>query len=141
MNPSPSQHWRGLTQVRAKSVRMRPYTSPVYCTLYILRAKGKKLPADVVRSGGIKGWIWFGTSKSREEPRADFIIDEAGDPTLTLHGARVTKIEPGGIMIHGQERESFSSIHRYPQAWWLVPSPEGAVRQLDYMAQGLTETD
>lgn len=108
----------------------------MYCTLYILREKGKKLPATTVRSGGIKGWIWFGTPKGREEAQADFIIDEAGDPTLTIHDARVARIEPGGIMIHGQQREDFSPIHRYPQAWWLVPSPEGAVRHLDYTAQG-----
>lgn len=108
----------------------------MFCTLYILRAKGKKLPAATVRGGGIKGWIWFGVPKGGSEPRADFIIDEAGDPTLTLHQAKVTKIEPGGIMIHGQEREAYSPIHRYPQAWWLVPSAEKAVRQLDYLIQG-----
>lgn len=96
----------------------------MYCTLYILRANGKKLPAEQVRSGGIKGWIWFGVPRGGSEHQADFIIDEPTDPTLTLYQARVSKIEPGGIMIHGQQREAYSPIHRYPQAWWLVPAEE-----------------
>ena len=92
----------------------------MYCTLYVLRFEGKKLPKEVVQERGIPGWLTMDQAKDRTGLEASFIVNDGSDDTMSLHEAVVSKIAPNGMMIHGHER-TFSPIHRHRQAWWVVP--------------------
>lgn len=95
----------------------------MYCTLYILREKGKKLPAEVVRGRGKPGWLELGPNKRLNFPRIDawFRPDEAGVQPLTIIHAQVKFIAANGMMITGREDGFELRYEDARQAWWVVP--------------------
>ncbi|WP_225785495.1 hypothetical protein [Xenophilus sp. Marseille-Q4582] len=103
----------------------------MFCTLYILRRDGKKLPVDEVRAAGIAGWLWMGQNPKLRFPRTDAIFQprQAGEHPLMLQYAHVKRIEAGGIMIYGQDETSPQNAY-IRQTWWLVPSSFGSTPTL-----------
>lgn len=95
----------------------------MYCTLYILRRGGKKLPPEEVRAAGIQGWLWMGENPKLSFPRTDAIFQpqQAGDEPLLLKHAHIKRIEAGGIMIHGHDQHAPPNAY-VRQTWWVVPS-------------------
>jgi len=94
----------------------------VFCTLYILRRDGKKLPVDEVRAAGILGRLEFGPSKKVFYPRNDAWFSPAdGTPELRIVHAHITFIAPEGMMVLGRDDSLSHDYDATRQAWWVVP--------------------
>lgn len=108
---------------------MRRYAFAVFCTVYLLRRGGVKLPREDVLAVPFQGWLYFGRDTRKFYPSevVRLFQDERAliDVVEPLMHPYLKKIERGGMLFRGSE-EIRSSVHE-PQAWWVVPSgPAGA---------------
>lgn len=89
----------------------------MFCTVYLLRRQGAKVPPDEVKKYPNEGWLVFGQSAG--DPDAVLYQDRRKKvEILRLTGAQLKTIE-GGLMLIGADAHV---AQHQPQAWWIVPS-------------------
>lgn len=91
----------------------------MFCTVYLLRRQGAKVPPDEVKKYPNEGWLVFGQPAG--DPDAVLYQDRRKKAEiLRLKDAKLKTIERG-LMLVGAD----AHVERHqPQAWWIVSSTE-----------------
>lgn len=99
----------------------------IFCTAYLLRRDGERLPPEQVRQTARQGWLWYGqkTPIGIPVPSARLFMPDEPYP-LQLEFVREVAITNGGVLLQGQEYVSASDMRIIWQGWWCVPAAEPA---------------
>lgn len=99
----------------------------MWCTVYPLYSKGKRLPKEAAKAGGRHGWLYMRSlvpSTGQPDPCA-FLLPEPGAsthaPILKLAWCELRAIDGGGIRLIGQDPLPPSSWVVNHQSWWIIP--------------------
>lgn len=99
----------------------------MWCTVYVLYRKGKRIPAEVAKANPRTGWLHMRSKEPHTgmpESRA-FLLPEKGAsthfPILELDCCHLRAIDGGGIRLTGFDPRHPSSWTLNHQSWWIIP--------------------